>query len=94
MSNEIDTNRWRACAPLLPDGGCEAVRQLCDEIDRLRTRRDELLATIVKLTNELPFPDEVKDWTAQRAKLIAEIGTLKARVVELERTTEEATPEP
>lgn len=36
MTIDIDTAKWRTCTPLLPDGGCEAVRMLCDEIDRLR----------------------------------------------------------
>lgn len=52
----------------------------------LRVRQQELLQAIVKLTNELPYPDEVKVWTEQRAKLIAEIGTLRSRVAELEAT--------
>lgn len=61
------------------------------ELHRLRTavaaleiRQHELLATIVRVTNEMPFPDEIKGWTGQRAKMVAEIGTLKARVAELE----------
>ena len=33
-----DTARIRACAPLLPDPGPEVVRDLCDEIDRLRAQ--------------------------------------------------------
>lgn len=42
----IDTNKWRTCAPLLPDGGCEAVQILCDEIDRVRSERDTLHALL------------------------------------------------
>jgi hypothetical protein len=60
------------------------VQHVVNERDALAKRRDELLATIARLSNELPFPDEVKNWTEQRAKLVAEVGTLKARVRELE----------
>jgi hypothetical protein len=52
-------------------------------IAELETRRDELLALTVRLTNEVAFPDEVKGWTAQCAVMIAEIGTLRARAAEL-----------
>lgn len=37
MTND-EIKRWRTCAPLLPDGGCEAVNTLLDEIERLRGR--------------------------------------------------------
>lgn len=62
----------------------ERIAQLEKENAQLRERQQELLATIVKLTNELPYPDEVRGWTAQRAKLVAEIGTLRAKVAQLE----------
>ncbi len=48
------------------------------EVERLKTRQQELLATIVRVTNETPFPDEVIGWQAQRAAMTAEIGTLRA----------------
>lgn len=48
----------------------------------LETRQQELLQTIVRVTNEVPFPDEIKGWTAQRAKMVAEIGTLRAQLAE------------
>lgn len=35
MMTREELAKWRACAPLLPDGGCEAVRTLIDEIERL-----------------------------------------------------------
>lgn len=72
----------------------------CDETDRgeilaklkaateraahFEKRNEELRATLVRVTQENPFPEELRGWHDQRAKLIAEIGTLKARVVELE----------
>lgn len=55
------------------------------EIERLTARQQELLATIVRLTNEVPFPDEVKGWTATRAAMVAEIGTLRSQVDDLTR---------
>ena len=53
-------------------------RPLIAEVRQLRTRRDELLAAMVRVANETPFADEAKDALAQRGKLLAEIGTLKA----------------
>lgn len=61
--------------------GCLANRQTVSE---LRERQQELLSTIVRVTNETPFSDEAKDALAQRGAMLAEIGTLKARVQELE----------
>jgi hypothetical protein len=53
------------------------------EIARLRERVDALLVTIVKVTNETPYPEELKGWESQRRAMIAEIGTLRARITEL-----------
>lgn len=58
--------------------------ELQDEINRLRERQQELLATIARLSKETPYADELQGWTEQRAKMIAEIGTLNSRVIELE----------
>lgn len=55
------------------------------EIERLRTRQQELLTTLVRITNETPFPDEVKNWIAQRAKLLVMIGSLRAELAEAKR---------
>lgn len=52
------------------------------EIERLKARQQELLATIVRVTNETPFPDEMKGWESQRAALLAEVGTLRAALRE------------
>lgn len=59
---------------------------LRDELARKNTRIEELLAAMVRLTNSTPFSDEAKDALEQRGKLVAEIGTLKQRVAELERS--------
>ena len=48
-----------------------------------RTARvQELLALTVRLTNEVPFPEEIAGWQDQRAKLIAEVGSLGSIVRE------------
>jgi hypothetical protein len=54
-------------------------------IDQLEARQQELLATIVRVTNETPFPDEIKGWTEQRAKLVAEVGSARAELAERDR---------
>lgn len=61
------------------------IIELCAEVRRLQTRQQELLAAMVRITNETPFPDEAANWTEQRAKLLAEIGTLKAQLAEARR---------
>ena len=60
------------------------VEPYAAKVAALETRQQELLQMIVRVTNETPFPDEIKGWTEQRAKLVAEIGTLRARVAEFE----------
>lgn len=61
------------------------------QIAALEARRDELIALTVRLTNEVPFSGEVKGWTAQRAAMIAEVGTLRARAAELEAAVQRLT---
>jgi cell division protein FtsB len=51
------------------------------ERDALIVRRDELLATIVKLSRDIPYAEEVKSANA----LIAEVGTLRSEVAELKQ---------
>lgn len=53
------------------------------EVERLTARQQELLATIVRISQETPLVEEVKEALEQRGKLLAEIGTLKAMVAEL-----------
>jgi hypothetical protein len=52
------------------------------EVDRLKVRQQELLATIARLTNEIPYPEEIRGWFEQRAQMIAEIGTLRSELRE------------
>lgn len=61
------------------------VHAACDELDALRIRRDELLVTIRGLSASTPYPEEA----GNAAVLIAEVGTLKARVASLTRQVAE-----
>jgi len=75
----------RALVLLIP-----RLRTAESKVAALETRQQELLQTIVRLTNETPFPDEIKGWEAQRAAMVAEVGSLRARIAELERATNPA----
>lgn len=57
-------------------------------IIELQQRRDDLLKLVAKLSNEVPFPDEWKNWESQRAKLVAEVGTLRSTADEHVRMTQ------
>ncbi len=59
----------------------DAVASVVAERDRLQARVDELLVTVRNLSLTTPYPEEA----GNAATLIAEVGTLKARVAELER---------
>ena len=87
MSDIDYATSLRSLAIGLENGGspvtAEIMRNAADELDRLRARIQELLATIVRVTNETPFSDEAKDALEQRGKLIAEVGTLKAKIAAL-----------
>ncbi len=61
----------------------ETCRSQRVQIDALETRQQELLALTVRLTNETPFPEEANGWIETRAKMMAEIGSLRARLAEL-----------
>jgi hypothetical protein len=54
------------------------------EIETLTKRRDELLEMVAKLSQTVPLESEVAEALNQRGALLAEVGTLKARIVELE----------
>lgn len=66
--------------------GCLANRQ---SISELHERQQELLATIVRVTNETPFSDEAADALKQRGALVAEVGTAKASAAEYQRQLRE-----
>ncbi len=72
----IDTVKWRACAPLLPDGGCEAVRELCDEIDRLRAELAH--AASENLAFNIKVADEINALRAELAEARHEIAVCRA----------------
>jgi hypothetical protein len=50
-----------------------------DRLVELEKRNEELRAAMVRITNETPYPDEVKGAIEQRGALVAEIGTLRNR---------------
>lgn len=60
----------------------EQLDAVTSERDALATRRDELLALAAKLTRDVPYEEESRNV----ATLIAEVGTLRARLVEVENT--------
>lgn len=60
------------------------VPDLCAEVRRLLDRQETHLAMIRNLSQSTPLDDEVSQALAQRGVLLAEVGTLRARVAELE----------
>lgn len=86
-----DGKRCRATGAR-PDRICEpAVQDLSGGLVQLRARRDELLATIARISQSEPLPDEVQNALNRQGALLAEIGTLRSRVGELEQDLEMAT---
>lgn len=77
-----EVERLRAVGLELADGKLDAEQQR----DAARTRIDELLVTIKNLSLSVPYPEEARN----AATLIAEVGTLKARIAEAERERDEA----
>lgn len=67
------------------DGSCQDAilsgwSDALDAVVRLQVRQQELLALIAKLTRETPYPAELDECRSARAALIAEVGTLRARL--------------
>lgn len=60
-------------------------RLLRAEVVNLTARRDALLRLVANISQSTPLPDELQGWEGQRAALLAEVGTLRSRVAELER---------
>jgi hypothetical protein len=72
-----------------PHAPCDACLANVREIDRLNERQQELLATIVRVTNSTPFSDEAKDALDQRGKLVAAIGTLRSQLATMTAARDE-----
>jgi hypothetical protein len=88
---------WETQTGLVPTADAEFIAHaredvpaLCARVRELEARRDELLATLARVSRETPYPDELKGWESQRSAMVAEVGTLKARVRELEAALVEA----
>ncbi len=75
---------------VLPPGGAQALYDAVNRLsaslaaaeaerDALIVRRDELLAAMVRVTRETPYPEEA----GSAATLIAEVGTLRSQVTAL-----------
>lgn len=62
-------------------------------IGELEQRREELLALVAKLSQTVPLEPEVAESLNQRGTLLAEIGTLRSRIRELESTHIEHHPQ-
>lgn len=61
------------------------VQGLRAENAALLVRRDELLALVARLSQTTPLASEIEGWEAQRSALIAEVGSLRAKLAEAER---------
>lgn len=89
----VERVRWLVeCRPVWHHDGAERLEDALSENDRLRAenqalldRRSELLALVARITRETPYPAELDECRASRAALIAEIGTLRARLKEARR---------
>lgn len=71
--------------------GCPTcVAELRADVVRLEQRRDELLATIARISQTVPLESEVNEALDQRGALLAEIGTLRARLRVVEAVRDDA----
>jgi DNA repair exonuclease SbcCD ATPase subunit len=61
------------------------LKMLREQVSRLEERQQVLLKQIADLSQSVPLESEVATALEQRGALVAEVGTLKARIVELER---------
>jgi hypothetical protein len=69
----------------LPDGLGGALKEHREALERIKTleeRRDELLALVARISQQIPLASEIEGWESQRAALIAEVGTLRARLAD------------
>jgi hypothetical protein len=88
---KVDIGGWSALIDLvfhtLRGVRDQGERDSREEIDRLQKRMNEMHQTMVKITHETPYPEEYERSKEQIGKLTAEVGTLRARVRELETGT-------
>lgn len=61
--------KWRAASPLLPDGGCEAVRKLLDEIEARDKQLEDMTTQAVFWKQAAEHA--VDGWTKQEDVCIA-----------------------
>lgn len=75
------TERLRVAEDVRDAARVECNRYL-EEKRHLEQRRDELLALVARLSQTVPLESEVAQALEQRGALLAEIGTLRAAVVQ------------
>ncbi len=63
----------------------EMATQAEEQIAGLIKRRDELLVLVRNISQSTPLVAELEGWEGQRAALVAEVGTLRAQVDEVNR---------
>jgi len=83
ITEDIDQHKCEALARML--NAVPLLVATMKERDALRKRQQELLSTITHLSATTPYPEEIQNWESQRAKMIAEIGTLRAEAAALKR---------
>lgn len=62
-----------------------AIEAFTTRVSELLQRRDRLLELVANISQTTPLAEELQGWESQRAALVAEVGTLRARVASLER---------
>lgn len=85
----VDSASFVDITPPLVAEGVELAR----EVLRLRARQNDHLAMIRAMSQTVPLEGEVADALEQRGALLAEVGTLRARVAELEKETVDSATE-
>lgn len=63
---------------------CGPCRDCLERVAELERRRDELLALVRAVSLEAPDAGEAHELRGRVAALVAEVGTLRARIRELE----------
>lgn len=93
IERELRSSQWAPQKILQVVGalsqGIEA-KPLRDKVSRLEERQQELLQTIARISQTVPLESEVAEALEQRGKLLAEIGTLKARLASVAPATDDA----
>lgn len=85
-----DVLRLTETARAASENWMEACRQRDEaraDAERLKSRQQDHLALIAKITRETPYPAELEECRSARRALIAEVGTLRATLAESKTPT-------